>query len=85
MFPVTIEVEPVKIVGLFENEVTRGRPPGVSLTTFAAHPPNLQPRPLVDMDFAIICPLVRPRLPHIRFLSVKSRLCYTLPSDPTSR
>ena len=39
----------------------------------------------MDMDFAIISPLVRPVLPRIRFLSVRSRLCSTLPSDPASR
>ena len=33
---------------------TRRRPPEVRLTTFAAHPPNLPPRPLMAMDFAII-------------------------------
>ena len=40
---------------------------------------------LMDMDFAIRCPLVRPSLPHIRFLFVRSRFCSTLPSDTTSR
>ena len=39
----------------------------------------------MDMDFGIIGPLVRPELPRIRFLSVRSRLCSTLPSDPASR
>src|SRR4051794_35604251 len=39
----------------------------------------------MDMDFAISCSLVRPGLPHIRFLFVRSRLCSTLPSDPASR
>ena len=29
--------------------------------------------------------LVRRRMPHIRFLSIGSRLCSTLPSDPASR
>ncbi len=37
------------------------------------------------MDFATSCPLVRPALPHIRFLFVGSRLCSTLPSDSPSR
>jgi len=64
---------------------TRPRPPEVSTAAFTAHLPNLQPWPLMDMDFAIICPLVRPNLPRIRFLSVRSRLCSTLPSDPASR
>src|SRR5216683_5176248 len=39
----------------------------------------------MDMDFATSCPLVRPALPHIRFLFVGSRLCSTLPSDGPSR
>src|SRR5258705_10696365 len=36
-------------------------------------------------DFAVSRPLVRPGLPHIRFLFVRSRLCSTLPLDPASR
>src|SRR5436190_15846022 len=39
----------------------------------------------MDMDFATSCPLVRPALPHIRFLFVGSRFCSTLPSDGPSR
>jgi hypothetical protein len=39
----------------------------------------------MDMDFANACPLVRPALPHIRFLFVGSRLCSTLPSDSPSQ
>ena len=64
---------------------TRPRPPGVSTTAFTAHLPDLQPWPLMDMDFGISSPLVRPELPRIRFLSVRSWLCSTLPSDPASR
>ena len=64
---------------------TRRRPPEVISTAFTAHPPDLQPRPLMDKDFAVSRPLVRPGLPHIRFLFVRSRLCSTLPSDPASR
>src|SRR5439155_14778459 len=30
-------------------------------------------------------PLVRPEMPHIRFLFVRSRFCSTLPSDTASR
>ena len=59
--------------------------PKVSSTAFAAHLPDLQPWPLMDTDFAISCPLVRPRMPRIRFLYVRPRLCSTLPSDATSR
>jgi len=32
----------------------------------------------MDMDFAIICSLLRHRMPHIRFLSIGSRFCSTL-------
>jgi hypothetical protein len=39
----------------------------------------------MDEDFAVSRPLVRPGLPHIRFLFVRSRLRSTLPSDPASR
>src|SRR3954454_8748381 len=64
---------------------TRRRPPEVSPTAFPAHPPDLHPRPLMDEDFAVSCPLVRPGLPDIRFLFVGSRFCSTLLSDPASR
>src|SRR4051794_30119392 len=39
----------------------------------------------MDMDFTVSRPLVRPGLPRIRFLFVRSRLRSTLPSDPASR
>src|SRR5262249_24083446 len=45
---------------------TRRRPPEVRPTAFAARPPDLPPRPLMTMDFAIIGSLVRtgrPRYP----------------------
>ena len=64
---------------------TGRRSPRVSLTAFTAAPPDLQPWPLMDVDFAISRPLVRPRMPRIRFLFVRSRLCSTLPPDPASR
>jgi hypothetical protein len=67
------------------HQWTRRRSPEVSLTTFTAHPPDLQPGPLMGMDFVTFCSLVRSKLPPIRFLFVGSRLCSTLPSDPTSR
>ena len=62
-----------------------GRSPEVSSTAFRAQPPDLQPVPLMDMDFAISCPLVRRRMPLIRFLFIGSRVCSTLLSDPASR
>jgi hypothetical protein len=40
---------------------------------------------LMEVDFAISRPLVRPGMPHIRFLFVRSRFCSTLPSDAASR
>jgi hypothetical protein len=64
---------------------TRHRSPGVSPASFPAHPPDLQSRPLMDMDFATSCPLVRPLLPRIRLLFVGSRVRSTLPSDGPSR
>src|SRR3954470_23707294 len=64
---------------------TRCRSPGVSPVSFLAHPPDLQSRPLMDMDFATVSPLVRPVLPRIRFLFVGSRFRSTLPSDGPSR
>ena len=61
------------------------RSPEVSSTTFRAQPPDLQPASLMDMDFAVGSPLVRRRMPPIRFLFIGSRVCSTLPSDPASR
>src|ERR1035437_741719 len=64
---------------------TCNRPPAIRLTAFNAQPPDLQPAPLMDMDFAARCQLVRRHMPYIRFLSIGSHLCSTLPSDPASR
>lgn len=61
------------------------RPPEVSLTAFDAQPPDLQPAPWMDMDFAIKRPLVRHRMPCIGFLFIGSRLCSTLLSDHASQ
>src|SRR5437764_12184493 len=38
---------------------TRDRSPGVSSIAFGAQPPDLRFAPLMDMDFAIRCPLVQ--------------------------
>src|SRR5204862_5609270 len=38
---------------------TRGRSPGVSSIAFGAQPPDLRFAPLMEMDFATRCPLVR--------------------------
>ena len=64
---------------------TNGRSPEVSSTAFGAQLPDLQPVPLMDTDFAVMCPLVRHRMPQIRFLYIGSHLCYALLSDFTSR
>jgi hypothetical protein len=61
---------------------TRRRSPEVSSTTFGTSPPNLQPRRLMDRDFAETRPLVPTRLPHIRFLSIGSCLRYRFLRTP---
>src|SRR5438477_4624878 len=43
---------------------TQRRPPEVRSTAFAARPPDLPPRSLMAVDFAIICSLVRPGRPR---------------------
>ena len=43
---------------------TQRRPPEVRSTAFTARPPNLPPRSLMAVDFAISCSLVRPGRPH---------------------
>ena len=70
---------------LSHDFATHSRSPEVSSTAFRTQPPDLQPVPLMDMDFAITCPLVRHRMPQIRFLYIGSYVCSTLLSDPTSR
>src|SRR6266849_3977556 len=64
---------------------TNGRSPEVSSTAFRTQPPNLQPVPLMDMGFAVTCPLTRHRMPQIRFLYIGSHVCSTLLSDLASR
>jgi hypothetical protein len=68
--------------GSLSSEIgTRHRPPQVSSIAFPAPLPDLQPWPLMDMDFAISRPLVRPEMPDIRFLFVRPRFCSTLQAD----
>ena len=43
---------------------TQRRSPEVRSTAFAARPPDLPPRPLMTLDFAIACSLVRPGRPR---------------------
>ena len=70
---------------VFSHEfATHSRSPEVSSTAFRAQPPNLQPVPLMDIGFAIICPLARHRMPQIRFFSIGSHVCSALLSDPPS-
>src|SRR5207248_5376754 len=52
---------------------------------FHAQPPDLPPVPLMELGFAVICPLARHRRPQIQFLSIGSRVCSTLLSDIASR
>jgi hypothetical protein len=60
---------------------TNGRSPEVSSTAFGTQPPDLQPAPLMDMGFVVICRLARHRMPRIWFLYMGSRLCSALLSD----
>src|SRR5258708_29253440 len=43
---------------------TQRRPPEVRPTAFVARPPDLPPRPLMTLGFAIICSLARPGRPR---------------------
>src|SRR6202451_3666371 len=70
---------------LSHDSVTCRRSPEVSSTAFDAQPQDLPPVSLMDMGFAIICPLARHRRPPIPFLFISSRLCSTLLSGPASR
>ena len=70
---------------LSPDSETNGRSPEVSSTAFRTQPSDLQPVPLMDMGFAVMCPLARHRMPLIRFLYIGSYVCSTLLSDPASR
>src|ERR1039457_7269648 len=67
---------------LSHDSVTCRRSPEVSSTAFDAQPPDLPPVSLMDMGFAVICPLARHRRPRIRFLFIGSPLFSTLLSGP---
>src|SRR5262245_37718112 len=76
----TLEIHPPRI--------TRGLVESCQVSTWKCHyRPRLgRTRPtLMDGDLAVSRPLVRPGLPDIRLLFVRSRLCSALPSDPASR
>jgi hypothetical protein len=62
-----------------------GRSPEVSSTAFRTRPPDLPPLPWMDLDFVVASPLVRHRMPLIRFLFIGPYVCSTLLSDPASR
>ena len=64
---------------------TDSRSPEVSSTAFHTRPPDLQPEPLMDVDFVVTSQLVRLRMPLIRFLFIGPCVCSTLLSDPASR
>jgi hypothetical protein len=68
------------------DSATRHRSPEVSSTAFRAQPPDLRFASLMDVGFAIMCPLVRPRMPPIRFCSsaraYAPRFFQTLPRGP---
>ena len=49
---------------LSHRSVTHSRSPAISSSAFHARPPDLPPVPLMDMDFAVLCQLVRHRWPH---------------------
>ena len=70
---------------LSHDSVTHSRSPEVSSTAFRTQPPDLQPAPLMDMGFAVTCPLARHGMPQIRFLYIGSYVCSTLPPEPASR
>ena len=70
---------------LRHDSVTGRRSPEVSSIAFDAQPPDLPPVCLVEMGFAILCPLARHPRPPIRFLFIGSRLCSTLLSGLASR
>jgi hypothetical protein len=60
-------------------------PTRTSTSVAAPQPPDLPPVSLMDMGFAVHCPLARHRRPRIRFLFIGSHLCSTLLSGPASR
>jgi len=70
---------------LSHDSVTYRRSPEVSSTAFDAQPSDLPPVRLMDMGFAVSCPLARHRRPLIRCLFIGSRLCSALLSGPASR
>jgi hypothetical protein len=67
------------------GSVTRRRSPEVSSTAFRAPPPDLPPALLMDMGFAVMCPLAQRRRPH--YLVLVHRLAPLLhaSSDSASR
>src|SRR6266481_9679504 len=70
---------------LGHDSATCNRSPEVSSIAFHAQPPDLPPVPLMEVGFAITCPLARHRRPQIQFLSIGSRVCSALLSDLASR
>ena len=76
--PCTVKVD---CSTLSHGSITCSGSPEVSSIAFHAQPPDLPPVPLMDMGFVVLCRFARHRRPQIRFLSIGSRVCSTLPSD----
>ena len=70
---------------LSHESVTHGRSPEVSLATFDARPPDLQPHRLMDMDFVVGGPLVPLRLPRYPVFVHQAASSLSLLSDDASR
>ena len=64
------------------TSATRRRSPEVSLASFNARPPDLQPCRLMDMDFMVLCPLVPSGLPQIRFFYIGPHFRYGFLQTP---
>src|ERR1700716_2972407 len=61
---------------------TRRRSPEVRSTAFAARPPDLPPRSLMAVDFAITCSLVRPGRPRYPVLVHRAAVLLHAASRP---
>ena len=64
---------------------TQRRPPEVRPTAFAARPPDLPPRPLMTVDFAKACSLVRPGRPRYPVLVHRAAALLHASFRPASR
>src|ERR1043166_3544215 len=62
-----------------------GDRPTISPAPVRAQPPDLHRVPLMDTNFAVVCPLVRPCLPRLWFLSISSHFAPRFFPDSASR